>query len=54
MNLDAVLEKIDEMITEWETKTGDDDQTMYTLGLRRLRDYLIGVDSLEDESDGNE
>lgn len=38
-NLD---DRILAMVKDWEGRMGDDDKTLYTLGLRRVRDLLAG------------
>ena len=41
-----VVSVLREMITEWETRLGEDDKTLYSLGLRRAIDELIGESSV--------
>lgn len=50
-SIDVVLEewftnidhRLEAMIKDWEGRVGDDDKTLYTLGIRRVRDLLNGV-----------
>lgn len=34
------LDKLQQMVSEWETSMGDEDKTFYTLGLRRAMDII--------------
>lgn len=43
---DQVVTFLREMISEWETKIGEDDKTLYSLGLRRAIDALTGESSV--------
>lgn len=39
-----VEEKLKNIIKIWETKMGDEDKTLYTLGVRRSLDIVLGRD----------
>lgn len=39
---DNLDDRILDMVKDWEGRMGDDDKTLYTLGLRRVRDLLAG------------
>jgi len=41
-----ILEVIDQMIREWEDTIGDEDTTLYSLSLRRLKDRITGTSSI--------
>ena len=36
--------KLIDIIKVWESKMGEDDKTMYTLGVRRALDVVLGED----------
>lgn len=38
----GIIEQLREMVKEWEESMGDDDQTFYSLGIRRAIDLLNG------------
>ena len=38
----GIVEQLREMVREWEETMGDEDQTFYTLGIRRAIDLLNG------------
>jgi hypothetical protein len=42
-----IIDELDTMIREWEQRMGKDDKTMYTLGIRRVKD-LLGGKSIEE------
>lgn len=42
-----IIDELNTMIREWEQKMGKDDKTMYTLGIRRVKD-LLGGKSIEE------
>jgi hypothetical protein len=39
---DEVQDKLLHIIKVWETKMGDEDKTLYTLGVRRALDIVMG------------
>lgn len=42
-----IIQMIREMVVDWETRMGDDaDKTLYTLGLRRAIDGIVGESSV--------
>ncbi len=38
------VKKLEQMVKDWEESMGDDDKTLYTLGLRRAIDVLVDND----------
>lgn len=42
----GILETVDQMIQEWEDTIGDEDTTLYSLSLRRLKDRITGTSSI--------
>ena len=45
-----IIDELNTMIREWEQKMGEDDKTMYTLGIRRVKDLLGGTSIQEPSS----
>lgn len=45
-----IIDELNTMIREWEQKMGEDDKTMYTLGIRRVKDLLGGTSIQEPPS----
>lgn len=51
-NIDVVLDewfdnldhRLTDLIKDWESRVGNDDKTLYTLGIRRVKDIIRGID----------
>lgn len=43
----AIAAQLRDMVEEWEESMGQDDKSLYSLGLRRAIDLLTGESSLE-------
>lgn len=43
-----IAEKLQTMITDWESVMDEDDKTLYSLGLRRAVDVVLEKDSTEE------
>lgn len=43
---DQIIGMLNEMIADWEGRMGDGDATLYTLGLRRAVDRIVGEENL--------
>jgi hypothetical protein len=42
---EQIIELLESMIRDWESTIGEDDKTLYSLGLRRAIDKIVGGSS---------
>jgi hypothetical protein len=42
---EQIIELLESMIKDWESNLGEDDKTLYSLGLRRAIDKIVGGSS---------